>query len=72
MKIVMMFIILKLYHMILIYAGKVRRPFRKEACFLSSGWPKLWPLVQPQIIFSSFFLLVRKILKILPPNGKQN
>ena len=47
----------------------IRLP-RKKACFLSSGWPKLWPVGQTQFEKkkkkSPFcFFLGRKILSIL-------
>ena len=34
--------------------SKVRPPLKK-GCFLSSGWPKLWPVGRPQYLFSSSF-----------------
>ena len=33
-------------------------PPLKKNCFLSSGWPKLWPVGQPQSFFSFFFFFL--------------
>ena len=35
----------------------------KKVCFLSSGWPKLWPVGRPQYLLFSSFFFVRKYLK---------
>ena len=39
--------------------GSALRPPFKKVCFLSSGWPKLWPVGRPQYLF---FFFGKKIL----------
>ena len=44
---------------------KPRASLKKKVCFLSSGWPKLWPVGRPQNLFFSpfFFFFGKKMVK---------